>query len=35
MINSSPHMQVRFFAANALHQKVHKNEVAELSQDSQ
>lgn len=28
-------MQVRFFAANALHQKVHKNEVAELSQDSQ
>jgi hypothetical protein len=35
MINSSPHMQVRFFAANALHQKIVKGDVSELPLDAQ
>jgi hypothetical protein len=34
-LRSSPHMQVRFFAANALHQKVVKGDVDALPPDAQ
>lgn len=35
ILTSSPNIQVRFFAANALHQKVVKGDVAELPPDAQ
>ena len=35
MLGASPHLQVRFFAANALHQKVVKGDAEQLPPDAQ